>query len=792
MKLSRGVYLEAFLSFQKRVLYASPADWLVDFGSGLLTGDMGVDTEPEANEEFPMLHIHEVQHSTDSECQDGSVRCVVLKAFKDVPMQRVSMEWSLVDPQKHSWKAMSLAEQNELNNHLTRALGSSYMLHRGAPCHAEGYCASGLVCRGVCHLQELDTSDCGENCEELNRIFKHMSLIVTSSGGGGHLVAAKNLQQELLEEHEQRLQRGHELLAQSKHLLSKDLRVAVERALEELLLQPPVQLVDLMKSPCTNFGLIPLGDFMSEEWNRKQRAGDIKGLKQLVKKQPWTQVFFGKQCEAYMAEVFAGKNAYEVPPTQIYTVQPLLLESLLAAAPPVSVELFMTDLPTAEAVHFFQPLQRMREKLRGGWKDKLILHSLPAALGGADELERLSGVPQRMTKLEKFMPVNQAFKRPHGLPSPKELVALKLKAQLPLEERFLRKLGNPLVIQEHDEVILVMLGSQPTASAVKAYAKESLKLPLPAQKRYVLLACGKPTVEDYAELYKEVVAMASESHGVPHTVLVPFTGQDAKEMLGRADVTITRSGGLTAGELLALRSRPSDQKRMLLHVEPVESAEATRAMAKALAIRLAAQRPRHEVLRQAFRDGMLEGMVPWEAGNARYLVTAAGADVVTPETVVKVMAGEEAEPFEVDWQLLLRLKGFGADEIAFATSAHECDSRAVCERGLTDLPVQEDLVDKGCRRELQRFSDPLASGFRQGLNFFGGNDGLAALAKLGDKVFQYESGRFSNSHHCHGANFLVRQRWAAANLDSLAASAVEACGARKAECGDFVILELPR
>lgn len=781
MKLSRGVYLEAFLSFQKRVLYASPADWLVDFRSGLLTARMGVEMEPEANEEYPMLHIHEVQ-SFPSECQDGSVRCVVLEVFKHVSMQRVSMEWSLVDPHKHSWKAMSLAEQNELNRHLTTALGSSYALHRGAVCHAEGYCASGLVCQGVCQLQELETSDCA-SCEELNNIFKHMSLIVTSSGGGGHLVAAKNLQQELLEEHEQRLQRGHELLAQSRHLLSKDVRVAVEGALEELLRQPPVQLIDLMKSPCTNFGLIPLGDFMSEQWNRKQRAGDIKGLKLLVKQQPWTQVVFGAQCESYMAEVFAGNNAFQVPPTQIYTVQPLLLESLLAATPPdVSVELFMTDLPTAEAVHFFQPLLRISEKLRGPWKDKLILHSLPAALGGADELERLSGVPQQMTKLEKFMPVNQAFKRPQGLPSPKEMVALKLKAQLPAEERFLSKLGNPLVIQEQDEVILVMLGSQPTASAVKAYAKESLKLPIPAQKRYVLLACGKPTVEDYAELYQEVASMGSESH----TVLVPFTGQDAKEMLGRADMTITRSGGLTAGELLALRSRASDRKRVLLHVEPVDSGDATRAMAN----RLAEENPGKEVLQQAFRDGMLEGMVPWEAGNARYLVTAAGADLVTPETFVKAMAGEEAQHFEVDWQLLLKLRGFGADEIAFATAfafAHECESRAVCERGIADLPVEEDLVDEGCRTKLQRFSDPLASGFRNGLNFiFGGNNGLA---KWGDQLFQYQSGRFSNSHRCHGAAFLVRRR--SADLETLAADAVEACGAQKTDCGDFLILELP-
>ncbi len=34
----------------------------------------------------------------------------------------------------------------------------------------------------------------------INDLFKKMTVIVTSSGGGGHLVAAKNLQETLLEE----------------------------------------------------------------------------------------------------------------------------------------------------------------------------------------------------------------------------------------------------------------------------------------------------------------------------------------------------------------------------------------------------------------------------------------------------------------------------------------------------------------------------------------------------------------------------------------------------------------
>lgn len=48
------------------------------------------------------------------------------------------------------------------------------------------------------------------------------------------------------------------------------------------------------------------------------------------------------------------------------------------------------------------------------------------------------------------MPVNRAFTKPDGLPQPGEMFALKFKAQLPLEEEFLKEIGNPLVLRPED------------------------------------------------------------------------------------------------------------------------------------------------------------------------------------------------------------------------------------------------------------------------------------------------------------------------------------------------------
>eukprot|EP00435_Cladocopium_sp_Y103_P051519 s1358_g16.t1 len=579
-----------------------------------------------------------------------------------------------------------------------------------------------------------------------------MTVVVTSSGGGGHLVAAKNLQETLLEQADADFEYLEAVLSTSGHLLTAEAKVQARAAIKHVQVgKPPLEMLDLMKSACTAMGGVAFGDFMSEQWNRRQRAGDIAGLKQLVTKQPWTQSIFGHSCKTFMTKVCDGMNSHGLPVTRLYTTQPLLLQSLLdACSSKVQVDLFMTDLPTTEAVHFFQPLKGLEAKLSSVWRRKFYLHSLPPPAGGREELARLSGVPQGQIYLEEFMPVNRAFTKPTGLPQPGEMLALKFKAQLPLEEDFLTQLGNPLLLRPQDQVILVMLGSQPTASAVEGYARASLTLPkLISANRYVLLACGKPRVEAYAKLYADMVQLAKESQG--STVLVPFTGQDAKEMLGRADITITRSGGMTAGELLALRTRKDDQKRMLLHVES-------------------------DAVAAAFEEAALEGMVPWEAGNARYLMKAVGAKVVIPEIFVAVLHNYSSLPFNVDWTTLLYRRGFGTDEIAFATAPPSAGCQAaVCTREFDDLPLPETVArgNSACLDALRYFN------------------GQSLTIHLHADAAANRKGRLKNGHMCNGASFMVRKRPSSMgafffNIDSAAQAVVSSCGGKIMMLGNLI------
>lgn len=137
---------------------------------------------------------------------------------------------------------------------------------------------------------------------------------MTSSGGGGHLVAAKNLQETLLEQADVDFEDLESVLNSQGHVLTAEAKAQAEAAIQHVRGgKPPLEMLDLMESECTTVFGVALGDWMSEQWNRRQRAGDIAGLKQLVAQQPWTQSIFGQSCRTYMTAVCDGMNSHGLP-----------------------------------------------------------------------------------------------------------------------------------------------------------------------------------------------------------------------------------------------------------------------------------------------------------------------------------------------------------------------------------------------------------------------------------------------------------------------------------------------
>jgi len=386
---------------------------------------------------------------------------------------------------------------------------------------------------------------------------------------------------------------------------------------------------------------IPMGYLMTGTWDRAQQIGDIPALKALFEHQNIADNIFYKQCLSYMNSVLKGdlgknkKLPHVGAPSQLIATEPMMMPSITEAveilmkegSPLDHVDFYMTDLPGEDnqlPLDFGGSIKRM-QKYYPERSHRLVLHTVAPLTGGAATLASNCDLDVSQVVIEPFLPVNAGFYE-GGMPKPGTATQIFLKGQIPEEEAFLGAPSRTFAVAAVDVVVLVMLGSQPTIKAIHTYLNQSATLQQPpvGAMRWVFIACGPHAKTDFRDLYVSIAAKAAqlnkeqEAQGL-RLRFVPFTGQPAQPIEARAEVTITRSGGMTAGELLALDAR-GDNKQVLIHIEEVNGVPA-----KPPCCDLAAE--------QAWEDKALGlGMVTWEAGNARYLMNKLGAKLITPET----------------------------------------------------------------------------------------------------------------------------------------------------------------
>jgi hypothetical protein len=230
--------------------------------------------------------------------------------------------------------------------------------------------------------------------------------------------------------------------------------------------------------------------------------------------------------------------------------------------------------------------------------------------------------------IEPNMPVGEDFINAR-LPRPGAPAELLIRAQLPQEEAFLgSRSERAFHVGASDKVVLVMLGSQPTVQEMYQYFEQSVLLGPPPDgtgTTWVFLACGYHTRKEYRQLYQDLASRADTANAEAEAKggrlrVIPFSGQPAKHLEARADVTVTRSGGMVSGELLALATQPAALGRphALLHVN----------VDRAWGLPLVP--PKETAAREFWEQAVLEkGMVEWEADNARYLKARIGARLVS-------------------------------------------------------------------------------------------------------------------------------------------------------------------
>ncbi len=396
------------------------------------------------------------------------------------------------------------------------------------------------------------------------------------------------------------------------------------------------------------------GDFCVNFWNSAQEGGNIFTQKILINLQWFADILF------YPAVYFKFKkilNEITHPPRQIIVTQPICNTAIARAIYKTNrkrgwnmhIDLWMSDLPTAKATHFFSSVKKISrfKKL----SQLVTLYAPPPQLkAGEDHAEWwLENCGKVRVITDQPVPIRQAFI------DQKSLIGKKVNLKLRSEEGE----QQDIIVDKKDRVATLMLGSQPSKNAMLDYVDIVMKLAKEQKRKhkrrsdfhyYFFVFMGS----NHDASLREAIEMRMNCPHCPDFLkIIPFVFQTDEELaplLARSDVTLTRSGGSTAMELMHLNR---DRKGVtLIHSEAYERKpkEASAKLGKGK-VSINQKSVKITALFKKLTNFseqvlMKKGIISWEAGNAEYLKKKIEAQIVTPvqiEQVLKSAFFEEEE-----------------------------------------------------------------------------------------------------------------------------------------------------
>ncbi|MCY3974808.1 MAG: hypothetical protein OXF02_04605 [Simkaniaceae bacterium] len=417
-------------------------------------------------------------------------------------------------------------------------------------------------------------------------------LLITSSGGGGHLRAARAFAMKIRATH------------------------------------PDCTLIeaDILTDWLGKY----VGRLFARMWNASQRGGRLRTLRLLSGGIPTLDLLF--------RPVIFSKALVTITSHNIDTVidmQPLGTSAIIRAVETVSrtrrkrltVEKVITELPTDFTVHFFKPIKRLTDRDR---KFLRLVSTPPLSDSGknADRFwmsncgMRASGVRYEDFPLRKEF---EQYRRYSAAPFPDMVLRIALHDQT--EKRLItgcvrrgngkierRKKEYVVSIRPADKVSTILLGSQPTETATVRYVRCFIEMEGKRKRagvRHLLFVFCNADGARPGSLMKRVCTAVEQVRHYPHHLTVIPMGVQGAEVIAplyyRSNATFTRSGGLTAMELISV-----SRGEIRIH---------------------------SEVKGEADQETLSYGMPAWERGNALYLRKIRGAGFISPDTFTTGCAG---------------------------------------------------------------------------------------------------------------------------------------------------------
>lgn len=425
--------------------------------------------------------------------------------------------------------------------------------------------------------------------------------------------------------------------------------------------------LDMMGEEFLNSLIFPvvgkMGDFSVNMWNEAQKAGDVRKQRTVSNLQWLAEIVFTPIVYRRMLKFLL---TLEAPLKGIIVTQALCNAAIARAIAVVNrkrnwnmkLDLWMSDLPTEKAVHFFYSIRKIGKSKK--LSDLVTIYSPPpyaqSDLGKEKEYDWwVKRVGKANVITDKPYPIRKAFLDQPSLIG--QAVELKLKGTA----------DEPLCfhIEAKDKVATLMLGSQPSIKAVLDYVDVMIKLARDEEKirkrqnvssdsRYYFFAfCGTGSAKDF--LIQEVKKRISSGDFPLFLTIIPFSLQSDSELapiLARSDVTVTRSGGATSMELMHLNR---DRKGLtLIHSEAstgekdkfwntlVEKLQTLHSKKDSKA----EDKPSASSYKRSLRSflnafsgqfSISPGIFLWEEGNAEYLKQKIEAKIVTPKHVESIL-----------------------------------------------------------------------------------------------------------------------------------------------------------
>jgi hypothetical protein len=417
---------------------------------------------------------------------------------------------------------------------------------------------------------------------------KHKKLLLfTTSGGGGHIQAAK---------------------AQTLKALSENPNT--------IILQKDV-LIDMISK---NFGKV-----FVYLWNSSQKRGNVKFLMFLQKNVPTADILFGPFIFLRTLYILLKEGIDQVVDTQPVGTAAIIKAIKVArkiTGKPLKLEKIVTELPTDNVIHFFKPIKRLSPTDRMLLK---LISTIPLLENGqtTEEFwEKNCGLLESEVCYESF-PLRPSFRKYLNAKDEtrksmkilihvhsneeKFLISDSIKKGFIPSEIYRDKIG--INIEKDDKVSTILLGSQPTEEATLKYLKKYIELTKRSStpERHILFVFCNSHVEHKNSLLKKVHSIVQKTEDFPKNLsVIPmcFQSDDViASLYFRSDATFTRSGGLTAMELMSVA-----QGQIWIHSEV-----------------------RHT---RSYSSKLERGMPIWERGNATYLQHKKGAQFITPETFI--------------------------------------------------------------------------------------------------------------------------------------------------------------